>query len=224
MKTEVRRLFSLISTRYDLLNRLLSLGLDQIWRERLMKELSPAPGERVLDLCTGTGDLAKMSEKRGGRVIGVDISLPMLRRAREKVPRAKWVLADAEALPFPPDSFHKVIMGFGLRNLSSPERGLKEALRVLKPGGELGILEFSPNPSRFIRPFYLFYLRKLIPLLGGLISSHREAYSYLSSSVQSFLKPEEVLQTMKSCGFSGVRHLKLTMGIVIIYLGKKEGK
>ncbi len=224
MKSEVRQIFPEITPRYDLLNRMLSLGLDQVWRRRLIKEVSPAPGERVLDLCTGTGDLAKLCEKKATEVLGVDISFPMLKRAREKARRTKWVLADAEALPFPSNSFHKVVMGFGLRNLSNPERGLKEVLRILKPGGELGILEFSPTPSRIIYPFYMFYLRKLLPWVGGLISSHREAYSYLSSSIQSFLKPEEVLQTMRACGFSMVRHLKLTMGIVIIYLGKKEEK
>jgi len=190
----------------------------------LIEEIAPSPGERVLDLCTGTGDLAVLCEKRGAQVVGLDISLPMLKRATRKTSRSLLVVGDAENLPFSSQSFHRVIMGFGLRNLSCPRRGLKETYRVLKPGGTLGILEFSPSPSRWIRSPYRLYLKTILPLIGGLVSGNRGAYDHLSSSIEEFLKPEEVIKEMEGIGFSRVRHLKLTMGTVIIYLGTKEEK
>ncbi len=223
MKDKTLEFFSSIADKYDFLNHLLSLGQDFLWRKKLLGEMKITPGYRVLDLCSGTGDLSLLSSRRGGKTVALDLSLPMIKRARGKVKRGLFLVGDAHRLPFRDGSFHIALMGFGLRNLHAPLQSLREIHRVLLPGGRLGILEFSPSPSPIIRPLYFLYLEKLIPWLGKIITGNREAYLYLAHSIREFLTPEEVLTLMKEAGFSS-KFKRLTLGIVILYTGKKEEK
>jgi demethylmenaquinone methyltransferase / 2-methoxy-6-polyprenyl-1,4-benzoquinol methylase len=225
----VREMFAAISPRYDLLNHLLSGNMDKRWRRRVVDRLKGTLGvetAKVLDVACGTGDLAlTIFESTGARVIGTDFCHPMLEVAAKKVSKAKvsipFVEADALSLPFRDTSFDAVTIAFGLRNLSSSERGLKELLRVLRPGGVLGVLEFSKPLVPGFRRAFQFYFTKILPLLGGIVSGSRSAYQYLPNSVATFPNQKELASLMREAGFWGVEYENLSGGIAALHLGRR---
>lgn len=223
----VRAMFSEIAPTYDLLNSLLSLGVDARWRERAA-ELALAPvGEapRVLDVATGTGNLAFAIKRRrrSSRVTGVDFAPPMLAVARQKAAKGgldiDFAVADGTALPFPDASFDAVTIGYGLRNFADVDAGLREFRRVLAPGGVAVVLEFPPPPGGPFGALFSFYFRRLLPLIGGAVSGKRSAYAYLPASVSGFLPPDELAARMASAGFDAVRYELLTFGVSAVHVG-----
>lgn len=228
MEEQVKSIFSSISSRYELANTLLSFGRDRFWRRKTVEMLSLEGDEKVLDVCAGTGNLAfSLAERldRGGRVIGVDFCQEMLGIAAERVRKEKrknleFKKANALSLPFPSAYFDVVTIAFGLRNLTDREKGLKEFKRVLKKGGKLAVLEFSPPLAGLKGKAHRFYLNKIVPFLGGLVSGEREAYAYLASSIMEFPLPDELSLMILSCGFSQVSVCTLTFGAVSLHLAK----
>jgi demethylmenaquinone methyltransferase / 2-methoxy-6-polyprenyl-1,4-benzoquinol methylase len=212
----VRTMFDRIAPVYDLMNRLMSAGLDQRWR-RLTAEAVVRPGDRVLDACCGTGDLALAAERAGGRVTGLDFSERMLERARRKSASIAWVRGDLLALPFEDASFDSATVGFGVRNVADLERGLAELARILCPGGRLGILEIT-QPRGILRPFYKLWFDGLVPLAGKLLPGG-SAYTYLPASVRRFPGPEGLAGLMDRTGFQDVRYRLLAGGIVALHTG-----
>ncbi len=223
-------LFDRVAPRYDLLNRLLSFGLDPSWRRHVVSLLPSRPGQRALDLATGTADQALALASAGGRfakVIGLDVSSGMLDIGRRKVAargltdRVELVAGDAEAIPLPDASFDAVTMSFGIRNAAAREKVLKEMLRVLVPGGRAVILEFSLPGARLWRWPYLAYLRLAVPALGALLAGNAAAYRYLGRSIEAFPSPKEFERMMESAGFAGVEARPLTLGVVTAYQGER---
>ncbi|MEK6274804.1 MAG: bifunctional demethylmenaquinone methyltransferase/2-methoxy-6-polyprenyl-1,4-benzoquinol methylase UbiE [Actinomycetota bacterium] len=212
----VRRMFDRIAPVYDAMNRLMTAGLDRRWRERAAAAVV-RPGDRVLDACCGTGDLAIAAAEAGGTVTGLDFSEPMLARAREKNPDLEWVSGDALALPFPNGSFDVATIGFGVRNLDDLERGLAELRRVLKPGGRLAILEIT-RPTGLLAPFYRFWFDGVIPLAGKILPGGA-AYSYLPASVRRFPAPEGLAKLLDDAGFDEIRWRLFAGGIVALHTG-----
>lgn len=227
----VREMFGRIAPRYDLLNHLLSLDVDKLWRRRVAKRFRAVlrdPHARVLDLCCGTGDLAlafRTEAPGGAEITGCDFVPEMLIRARAKSAasgaKIEFVEADALSLPFGDASFDLVSCAFGFRNLANYQRGLQEILRVLKPGGAVAILEFAEPRGKIFGIVYRFYFRNVLPRLGGLISGHAHAYSYLPSSVSKFPNPEELQTKFERVGFADVRYERWTGGIVTLHAGQK---
>jgi demethylmenaquinone methyltransferase/2-methoxy-6-polyprenyl-1,4-benzoquinol methylase len=228
----VREMFGRIAPRYDLLNHLLSLDIDKVWRRRVARRFSALlhdPNARVLDLCCGTGDLAfafRREAPQGAEITGSDFVAEMLVRARAKAAAAradvKFVEADALNLPFADGSFDLVSCAFGFRNLANYERGLQEILRVLKPGGAAGILEFAEPPGKMFGAVYRFYFRRILPILGAMISGNASAYTYLPNSVTEFPSPEELKLQFERAGFVEVQFERWTGGIVTLHTGAKS--
>jgi demethylmenaquinone methyltransferase / 2-methoxy-6-polyprenyl-1,4-benzoquinol methylase len=226
---QVREMFTRIAPRYDLLNHLLSAQMDRLWRARTARELKPIlerPDAVVLDLCCGTGDLAFSLQRRAkARVLGVDFSHSMLLRAREKALVADglaplpFLEADALRLPFADGAFDLVTSAFGFRNLASYEDGLREIFRVLKPGGTIGILEFTEPAPGILGDAYRFYCRTVLPRIGGWISGDADAYAYLPKSVARFFRPEEFVALLGRVGYVQVRYRLMTLGSVALHLG-----
>jgi demethylmenaquinone methyltransferase/2-methoxy-6-polyprenyl-1,4-benzoquinol methylase len=227
----VAAMFDAIAGRYDFLNHLLSAGLDRRWRTRAIRSLRLTGHERVVDVCTGTGDvaLAAVGARPGAsQVVGVDFSGEMLRLGREKVRavgeagRVVLVRGDATSLPLPTASMDAATVAFGIRNVEQPERGLAEMYRVLRPGGRLAILEFSIPSSALVRAVYLPYFRHVLPRIGRLVSGHGSAYTYLPVSVGSFIAPEVMLDHLRGCGFLEPAAASLSCGIVTLYTAQKQ--
>jgi demethylmenaquinone methyltransferase / 2-methoxy-6-polyprenyl-1,4-benzoquinol methylase len=224
-------MFDAIARRYDALNHLLSAGLDRGWRRRAVVELALSGRERVLDMCTGTADLAiEAATSRAGaarEVIGVDFAGEMLRRGLVKVraaglaDRVRLVRGDATRMPLPDESFDAALVAFGIRNVIDPEQVCREFHRVLRPGGVLGILEFGSPRAPLLRALYGWYFRALLPRIGRLVSSHGEAYSYLPASVETFPGPDEFCRAIRHTGFASVRYMPLSLGVVYLYLATK---
>jgi demethylmenaquinone methyltransferase/2-methoxy-6-polyprenyl-1,4-benzoquinol methylase len=230
---KVREMFTRIAPRYDLLNHLLSLQLDRVWRARTAKRLRPIlsrPDAIVLDLCCGTGDLAFSLARAGSaRVVGADFAHTMLVRAKEKSaalaageigsmsPPIPFFEADAMRLPFADGSFDLVTTAFGFRNLSNYEAGLREIQRVLKPGGTIAILEFTEPPDGLLGNLYRWYFCKVLPKIGGLISGDSAAYSYLPKSVARFFRPPELASFMTAVGYQSVNYRVWTFGTVALH-------
>jgi demethylmenaquinone methyltransferase / 2-methoxy-6-polyprenyl-1,4-benzoquinol methylase len=214
----VRRMFDRIAPVYDVMNRVMTAGLDQRWRRETVRE-AVRPGDHVLDACCGTGDLARAAWAAGaGHVIGVDFSEGMLERARSKSPELEWVQADVLALPFEDASFDSSIVGFGVRNVEDLEAGIRELRRVLRPGGRIGILEIT-TPRGLLAPFYKLWFDRVVPLLGRLLPGGT-AYTYLPASVRRFPGPEELAELLRSCGFEAVRFRRFAGGIVALHVGE----
>lgn len=226
---EDKELFGRIARNYDFLNHLLSFNIDQAWRRKLVRSAGARPGERILDVCVGTGDIAIRfaQSNRAGQIVGIDLTDEMLRIARRKIrmERAgtpiKLLKGDGLNLPFPDCSFDVVSIGFGLRNLGHHRKAISEMVRVLKPGGRLLILEFSPPQNNLFGRVYGLYLNTVIRALGGIVSGSAEAYGHLSTSIANFPKPEEVVELMKAQGLGELRSERLNGGIAYIYRGEK---
>lgn len=211
--------FDKIARDYDRMNRLMTLGLDKLWRKRAVRELSTIHYPlSTLDVACGTGDMMVELLKQGADVTGVDLSEEMLAIAKRKAESGKWKVADAEQLPFPDESFDAVTCAFGIRNFVHLEQGLKEMVRVLKPGGRMAILELATPDNPFIRFFYNIYTRRIIPWLGSRIAGNREAYTYLPSSIECFPKGAAMVDKLKAAGGRTVEHRKLTFGVCRLYI------
>jgi demethylmenaquinone methyltransferase/2-methoxy-6-polyprenyl-1,4-benzoquinol methylase len=220
----IRRMFEGVAPRYDLLNRVLSLGIDRGWRRQVVRELELRPEHHVLDLCCGTGDLA-LEIAPHARCTACDFTWNMLTRARKKSLAAsrpiELAAADALRLPFTDDRFDRATVAFGVRNLEDLTRGLVEIRRVLKPGGCLAILEFSHPQPLWLRAPYRIYLDLLLPAIGGLLSSKGDAYRYLAESIRGFPEPETLVAILGGAGFRNARYIRLSGGIVAVHTALK---
>jgi demethylmenaquinone methyltransferase/2-methoxy-6-polyprenyl-1,4-benzoquinol methylase len=214
--SEVRTMFDRIAPVYDLMNRVMTAGLDLRWR-RLTAETVVRPGDRVLDACCGTGDLAVACTRAGGKVTGLDFSPRMLERARRKSSAVTWIEGDLLALPFADGSFDAATVGFGVRNVADLGLGLAELARVLVPGGRLGILEIT-TPAGPLAPFYRIWFDRVVPLLGKLLEGGG-AYSYLPASVRRFPGPQELVDRLTGAGFAAVEYRTFAGGIVALHTG-----
>jgi demethylmenaquinone methyltransferase/2-methoxy-6-polyprenyl-1,4-benzoquinol methylase len=213
----VRTMFDRIAPVYDAMNRVMTAGLDRRWR-RITIDETVRKGDRVLDACCGTGDLAIAARARGAAVTGLDFSERMLERARTKEPAIEWVQGDVLALPFPEASFDAATVGFGVRNVESLEGALVELHRVLRSGGRLGILEITMPRGR-LAPFYRVWFDRIVPALGKVLPGG-SAYTYLPASVRRFPPPDELAALLESCGFDQVRYRTFAGGIVALHVGE----
>ena len=223
---QVRRIFSEIAPRYDLLNHLLSLNVDRRWRRRAVDGLDweGAPDGTYLDACAGTFDLSlELTGRKDfrGKVLASDFARPMLLEGLPKISESPIlpVCGDTLRLPFPDASFQGAMVAFGVRNLSDLSRGLEEFSRILKPGRRLVILEFTEPPNAVLRSLYLFYFRRILPLVGRVVSGHPWAYSYLPESVKEFPGPEALAERMARSGFRETRWELLSGGIAALHVG-----
>lgn len=215
-------MFDRIATGYDRANTVLSFGRDDAWRRRAADAAAPPPGGDVLDVGCGTGRLTRELRKRvgsRGRVVGLDFSARMLALARASHPEIEWVHGDATALPFDDGSFDVATTAFALRNLAFPEKGLSEMLRVVRAGGRLVVLEFLRPPHGAVGRAYALYLRRVLPGLGGLITGDRDAYRYLSDTVDSYLTANQLLELVRDSGWQGSQLWQLNAGTVGLLRG-----
>lgn len=226
----VRRIFSEIAPRYDLLNHLLSFNIDKRWRARAIRELGweRAPTGTYLDLCAGTLDVGTQLVREAGFrgfVLGTDFALPMLQAGRGKSPTTALapVNGDALELPYRDGTLDGAIVAFGIRNLASLDAGLREVRRVLRPGARFVILEFSTPRSALVRTAYHAYFHHVLPWIGGVISGHRTAYRYLPQSVANFPVQDALAQRMRDAGYVDVRYRDLTFGVAAIHVGTSPG-
>ncbi len=228
-KEKVRDMFNGIAGRYDFLNHFLSAGIDKVWRRKLVRMAEESSPEFILDVATGTGDLAiALARIKPLRITGLDIAVNMLEIAAKKVknlnldPIINFVPGDSEQLPFEDNSFDLVTVAFGVRNFEDLDKGLSEMLRVLSPGGKVLILEFSTVTSFPLNYLYKFYSRFVLPILGRLISGHKSAYTYLPESVKAFPWGKSFLEHLGKVGFIKSSQLRLSGGIATIYSGIKK--
>ena len=218
-------MFDRIARRYDVVNTVLSLGIDSGWRRRAARETSLQPGESAIDVACGSGKLAaELARIAGpsGRVVGLDFSPRMLEIARREHRGIEFIEGDGLNLPFPAASFDASTIGFGLRNLADPVKGLREMVRVLKPGGRAVVLEFLRPPNGPVGGAYRIYLRALLPLLGGWLSGEPAAYRYLSDTVDSYRTAGELTEMGNQAGWTSVRMAPLAMGTVAVLSGGRD--
>jgi len=234
-EARVRRMFGEIAGRYDFLNHFLSLGIDRYWRWKTVRRVPPQGNEPLLDLCTGTGDLALAYARRAGsetQVVGADFCHPMLVIAEEKrqkagakngsAPHVTFVEADAQRLPFADNHFQIVTVAFGLRNVTDTDLGLREMARVCRPGGRVAVLEFSSPSLQPFKALYGWYFRHVLPRIGQALARNRhDAYNYLPSSVGEFPSGEALAERMRAAGLSRVQFWPLTLGVATLYVGEK---
>jgi demethylmenaquinone methyltransferase/2-methoxy-6-polyprenyl-1,4-benzoquinol methylase len=227
-KEQVAQMFDNISPKYDLLNHVLSLGIDIYWRKKAIRLLRSEKPRIILDIATGTGDFAiEAAALKPEKIIGMDISEGMLQVGREKIKRLgleKLIdlrQGDSERLPLEDNYFDAVIVSFGVRNFENLEKGLRDMHRVLKPGGTCVILEFSKPKAFPLKQLYYFYFRTILPLIGKVISKDQSAYTYLPESVQAFPDGEDFIGIFRQSGFNSTKCITLSFGISSIYIGKK---
>lgn len=228
----VRRMFGEIAPRYDLLNHLLSLNIDKYWRSRTVRMVPPTPGTKILDVCTGTGDLALAYHRAGTgqvRIVGADFCHEMLAIGRQKAERAgangdvAFVEADAMRLPWESDQFDVVCVAFGLRNVADTDAGLREMVRVAAPGGRVAVLEFTTPGWQPFKAAYGWYFRHVLPRIGQMLAKNaQDAYAYLPQSVGEFPQGEELAEKMRAAGLAEVKYTGLTLGVATLYVGRKR--
>ena len=228
-KNNLSKVFSGIAPDYDFLNHILSFNGDKSWRKKFIAAAQIKENARVLDLCTGTADIAIECAKRksASQVFGVDFSWVMLKKAQEKINRLRLakqihlIEADVFKLPFHPDFFDLVSISFGLRNLADPAKGITEIVKMLKTGGQVIILEFSPPANNLVGQVYNFYLNKMVPLVATICGGSPGAYKYLCASISAFLYPKQILNCMESAGLKNLHTQKMCWGAVNAYYGEK---
>lgn len=227
-KGQVEEMFNNISPRYDLLNHLLSANIDKLWRKKTIKKLARHKPFHILDVATGTGDFAIAATKiQNAKIVGIDISAGMLEVAQNKIKkknltsRVQFLKADSEALPFEKHTFDAAIVGFGVRNFENLGKGLSEIYRVLKPGSSFYVLEFSNPRKAPVKQVYTFYFKRILPLVGRLVSRDHNAYTYLPESVEEFPDGEEFLTILADTGFVQNKWFSLSFGIASIYEAHK---
>ena len=223
----VKTMFGRIARRYDLMNRLMTFGRDRAWRRYVVDQAALPPGGKLLDVATGTGDIALEALARDPSLtaVGVDFSAPMMRvgRARPSGERVRWVEADALALPFADATFDAATSGYLLRNVIDPAAAFREQMRVVKPGGRVVCLDTSPPPENALRPLIMIHLRCVIPLLGRLVAGDGAAYNYLPESTQRFKTPEELAALMREAGLVDVRYRVFMFGTMAVHVGVRPG-
>lgn len=218
---EVAAMFDEVAPTYDISNDLLSFGQARLWRHSVRKLIDPKPGQKILDLAAGTGTSSAAFALPGVEVIASDFSEGMLAEGRKRHPQLQFIYADATNLPFGAEEFDATTISFGLRNVVDVDAALAEMLRVLKPGGRTVICEFSRVTNPLLRPFYNFYLNRLLPLVSGLVSKTPEAYSYLAESIMAWPTQTELATKLEKAGFEKVSFKNLSLGIVAVHVGFK---
>ncbi len=226
--TDVRAMFDRIAGRYRLMNALMTFGRDRAWRRAVVRAAALPPGGRLLDLASGTGDIAleALRQDSGTRVTAADFSIGMMRvgRQRHRGAMIAWCAADALALPFADASFSAVTSGYLLRNVADRVGAFREQARVVQPGGRVVCLDTSPPPPSPLRPLVRLYLRRIIPLLGRLIAGERSAYAYLSASTEGFKTPDELAAIMREAGLVDVRHRRFMAGTIAMHVGTRPAR
>lgn len=228
-KQQVAAMFDKIAFRYDFLNRFLSVGIDVSWRKKAIKQLQSLQPQNILDVATGTGDVAILTQKmlHPTKITGIDISEGMLNIGRKKIEKLglqnqiELLKGDSETIAFPDNTFDAITVAFGVRNYQNLEKGLSEMLRVLKPGGKLVVLEFS-RPKQFLfKAVYNLYMNRIAPGFGKLIAKNKDAYQYLNDSVQRFPEGQQFIDILKNVGYTSTYSNILTLGICTVYCGSK---
>jgi len=227
------RHFNTVADKYDFMNTLLSLGIHYWWKRTAVGMLHLAPGDKVIDVCGGTGDLAILASRavgESGKVVIYDINENMMRVGRKNLNRSAegrrigWIGGDAESISFPANTFDAAMVGFGIRNLTHMEQGFGEMRRVLKPGGKIMCLEFSKPTAPFFRRLYDLYSFYVMPFLGELLAGSRQAYTLLPESIRTFPPPHDLAALLRKIGFRRVVYRRLTNGIAVVYLAEKDSR
>ncbi|MCC7320149.1 MAG: bifunctional demethylmenaquinone methyltransferase/2-methoxy-6-polyprenyl-1,4-benzoquinol methylase UbiE [Rubellimicrobium sp.] len=226
---KVQGVFTSVASRYDLMNDVMSAGIHRLWKDAMMDWLAPRPGQRLLDVAGGTGDISFRFLRRAGtgHATVLDLTEPMLVEGRKRAEAARlsdsldWVVGDAMALPFADSSFDVYTISFGIRNVTRPEVALQEAFRVLRPGGRLMVLEFSKVPNPALRRLYDLYSFHVIPRMGAAIAGDRDSYQYLVESIRRFPDQETFLSMIRAAGFANAGYRNLTMGVACLHSGWK---
>jgi demethylmenaquinone methyltransferase/2-methoxy-6-polyprenyl-1,4-benzoquinol methylase len=225
----VRGVFSSVASKYDVMNDAMSLGIHRLWKDAMMDWLAPRPGQRLLDVAGGTGDIAFrfLSRAGSGHATVLDLTAPMLDEGRKRAEAADmadnldWIVGDAMALPFANNSFDVYTISFGIRNVTRPQEALAEAYRVLRPGGRLMVLEFSQIPNDMMQRLYDFYSFNAIPVMGRVITGDRDSYQYLVESIRRFPDQEAFLSMVRQAGFENAKYRNLSLGIACLHSGWK---
>jgi len=225
----VQGVFNSVASKYDVMNDAMSLGIHRVWKDAMMDWLAPRPGQRLLDVAGGTGDISFRFLKRAGHghATVLDLTEPMLVEGRKRADAAAmaeqldWVVGDAMALPFPDSTFDVYTISFGIRNVTRPQEALNEAFRVLKPGGRLVVLEFSQQPNAMMQKAYDLYSFNNIPRMGQMIAGDRDSYQYLVESIRKFPDQETFLGMLRAAGFGNAKYRNLSMGIACLHSGWK---
>ncbi|MFW5793656.1 MAG: bifunctional demethylmenaquinone methyltransferase/2-methoxy-6-polyprenyl-1,4-benzoquinol methylase UbiE [Bacteroidota bacterium] len=227
-KENVRQMFDNIAPAYDFMNHFLSFSIDKVWRRKLRNQLKKQEPETILDIATGTGDLAiELSKTKPKSIVGIDISEKMLEYGKKKVIKKKLShiitleQADCEDLSFEDNSFDAASIAFGIRNFEDPAKGLSEVFRVLKPGGMIYILEFGMPDKQPVKSIYKLYFNKILPFFGRMLSSDKKAYTYLPDSVGKFIHGDNFIQFLSNAGFKNNQFRKLSYGIAYLYYATK---
>ena len=222
-KLFIKKLFDSIVPTYDLLNHILSMGTDMLWRRNIFNHIKDVRDNMVIDLCCGTGDLSLLLYQKGAKVVSLDFSMNMLQKGIEKQALKGYpVVADASFIPFRENSFAAATIAFGIRNIPDIDIFIKDLFRVLMPGGQLAILELVRPVNKIIEKLYSFYLCNLLPFIGGIISGRKSAYRYLSGTIATFVDPKDLKALLEKFGFTDVSHYPQTFNIAAIIICRKE--